>query len=165
MSKPSAREVALDVLTKVERDRSYSNLQLNQSLQAAQLERVDAALATELVYGTIQRLNTLDWILEPYVKKGIEKLELWVRVLFRLSVYQLYYLDRIPDHAVVNEAVELAKAQGHRGVANLVNGVLREVIRSKNARMIPEDLEWLRKISLQHSHPEWLVSRWDKTYG
>ncbi len=165
MSKPSARKVALDVLTKVEKDRSYSNLQLNQSLQAAQLERVDAALATELVYGTIQRLNTLDWILEPYVKKGIEKLELWVRVMLRLSVYQVYYLDRIPDHAVVNEAVELAKAQGHRGVANLINGVLREVIRSKDARTIPEDVDWIKKISLQHSHPEWLVSRWEKTYG
>lgn len=128
--KLTARELAVDVLTRVEQEGAYSNLQLNVGLQRASLIREDAALATELVYGTISRLNTLDYFLNRFVSKGMEKLQPWVRSVLRMSLYQLLYLDRIPPHAVVNEAVNIAKKRGHQGISGMVNGVLRNILRS-----------------------------------
>jgi 16S rRNA (cytosine967-C5)-methyltransferase len=161
----SAREVALDVLTRVEENKAYSNLQLNSALQRASLPREDAGLATELVYGTISRLNTLDYFLERFVTKGIQKLQPWVRNLLRLSLYQLMYLDRIPPHAAVNEAVNLAKRRGHQGISGMVNGVLRSVLRSKDELVLPSGLPPAERIALEHSHPLWLVERWIDEYG
>jgi 16S rRNA (cytosine967-C5)-methyltransferase len=156
----SAREVALQVLIGVEEHQSYSNLLLNQVLKKHPLERADAGLATELVYGTIQRLNTLDYYLSRFVAKGTHKLQPWVLCLLRLSLYQLIYLERIPEHAIVNEAVTLAKKRGHEGISGMVNGVLRSAIRQKASLHVPEDLPQAERIALQHAHPEWLVRRW-----
>jgi len=160
-----ARRMALEILLKVEREQAFSNLELNVALRAGKLDRQDAALATELVYGTLQRQNTIDYFLERFVSKGMARLEPWVRCLLRLSFYQLYYLDRIPPHAAVNEAVNIAKRRGHQGIAGMVNGVLRNVLRHLAALQIPDGLPPAERISLRHSHPEWLVRRWLEQFG
>ncbi|KEQ23322.1 16S rRNA (cytosine(967)-C(5))-methyltransferase RsmB [Paenibacillus tyrfis] len=161
----SAREAALDVLVRIEQDRSYSNLLLNQTLQKYKLDKPDAGLATEIVYGTVQRLGTIDFFLERFVSKGLAKLQAWVRNLLRLSFYQLHYLDRIPDHAIVNEAVNIAKRRGHQGISGMVNGVLRSVLRSKSELVLPAGLPAERRIALAQSHPEWLVRYWVREFG
>lgn len=161
----SARELALDVLTRVDENKAYSNLQLNSALQRASLSSQDAGLATELVYGTVSRLNTLDYFLERFVTRGIHKLQPWVRNLLRLSLYQIMYLERIPPHAVVNEAVNLAKRRGHQGISGMVNGVLRNVLRSHEQLVLPGNLSPVERIALEHSHPQWLVERWILQYG
>ncbi|MDF2668148.1 MAG: ribosomal small subunit methyltransferase [Paenibacillus sp.] len=161
----TARELAMDILTRVEQEQAYSNLLLNQTLQKHSLDRSDAALATELVYGTIQRLNTLDYWLSGFVAKGLAKLDPWVRSLLRMSLYQFVYLDRIPEHAVVNEAVNLAKRKGHSGIAGMVNGVLRSIIRQRSELTIPEGLSPAERIALTHSHPVWMVSSWIAQFG
>ena len=163
--KPGAREAAMDVLTRVEQDQAYSNLLLNQTLEKLKLDRQEAALATELVYGTIQRLNTIDYFLGRFASKGLERLQPWVRSLLRLSFYQIRYLDRIPPHAAVNEAVELAKRRGHAGIAGLVNGILRNVLREKARLTLPEGLPPAQRLALEESHPEWMVNRWLARYG
>lgn len=165
-SKPgTAREAALDVLVRTEQDHSYSNLLLHQTLQKYGLDKADTGLATEIVYGTIQRLNTIDYFLERFVAKGMAKLQPWVRSLLRMSFYQMMYLDRIPDHAIVNEAVNLAKKKGHQGISGMVNGVLRNVIRQKDTLTISEKLPAAERIALTHSHPEWMVKRWIRQLG
>lgn len=164
-AKSTSRSVALQVLTAVEQESAYSNLLLNGALQKSGLSGPDAGLATELVYGTIQRLNTIDFLLEPFVTKGMGKLAPWVRNLLRMSFYQLYYLDRIPPHAVVNEAVNLAKKRGHQGISGMVNGVLRNVLRRKEELKLPEGLSPVQRIALEHSHPKWLVARLLEQYG
>ncbi|ALS27471.1 ribosomal RNA small subunit methyltransferase [Paenibacillus sp. 32O-W] len=126
----SARTVALDALLRVAEAGAYSNLELNRALRSSGLSRVDAALATELVYGTIQRRHTLDALLARFVAKGLERLQPWVLELLRMSAYQLVFLDRVPPHAAVNEAVAIAKKRGHAGIAGMVNGVLRSLQRS-----------------------------------
>ncbi|WP_132766603.1 16S rRNA (cytosine(967)-C(5))-methyltransferase RsmB [Tepidibacillus fermentans] len=161
----TAREVALDVLTKVDIHHSYSNLQLNQTLQKAQLSRTDANFATQVIYGTIQHLNRIDWMLMPFLRTPLEKLEPWVRNLLRISIYQIWYLDRIPPHAVVNEAVNIAKKRGHQGLSGMVNAILRNYLRKKDQLRIPDHLSVKEKIALEHSHPEWLVSRFIEDYG
>jgi 16S rRNA (cytosine967-C5)-methyltransferase len=161
----TAREVALEILTRVEQDKAYSNLLLNQMLQKHPLERVDAGLVTEIVYGTIQRLNTVDYYLNRFVAKGVQKLEPWVRNLLRLSLYQVVYLERIPAHAIVNEAVNIAKKKGHQGISGMVNGVMRNVIRQKEQLTISPSLPAAERIALEYSHPKWMVSRWIAQFG
>lgn len=167
MQKPkfSARALAVKVLSAVEQDGAYSNLELNRRLKEAELSAADAGLATELVYGTIARRNTIDYYLERFVAKGVVKLQPWVRSLLRISVYQIIYLDRIPEHAVVSEAVNLAKKLGHQGISGMVNGVLRNMIRNREQLHIPSHLPAAERISLEHSHPLWMVERWIRQYG
>ncbi|GAA5346140.1 16S rRNA (cytosine(967)-C(5))-methyltransferase RsmB [Planifilum fimeticola] len=160
-----AREVALDVLIAVEERGAYSNLLLNRTLERTSLSPRDRRLATELVYGTIQRLNTLDWILDRFVKKGVRSLQPWVRQLLRLGLYQLHYLDRMPYRAAVHETVNLAKRRGHKGIAGLVNGVLRAYLRDdRNWSWLaaPRTVEdW----ALATSHPVWMVRRFQEVFG
>ncbi|PTX61220.1 16S rRNA (cytosine967-C5)-methyltransferase [Melghirimyces profundicolus] len=161
----TARDVALDVLMAVEERGAYSNLLLNDALTKSGLSSRDRGLATELVYGTIQRRNTLDWILNGLVKKGVTSLEPWVRHLLRMGIYQLRYLDRIPGRAAVHETVRMAKERGHRGVSGLVNGVLRSYQRRRREWTLPEDPETPEKLALATSHPEWMVRRLMEVYG
>ncbi|MCR8641711.1 16S rRNA (cytosine(967)-C(5))-methyltransferase RsmB [Paenibacillus sp. N1-5-1-14] len=163
--KLTAREVALHVLTGVDQDQAYSNLLLNQTLKDNQLERADVGLATEIVYGTIQRMNTIDYFLERFVAKGLKKLQPWVKSLLRLSFYQLHYLERVPDHAVVSEAVNIAKRRGHAGISGMVNAVLRNIIRSRETLQLPAELPKDQRLALEHSHPLWMVKRWVKQFG
>jgi 16S rRNA (cytosine967-C5)-methyltransferase len=162
-----AREVAMSVLLGVETKRAFSGLELNQALQAANLSRPDAGLATELVYGTIQRMNTIDYLFGSHVKGWPNKVDPWVRSLLRLSYYQLRWLSRVPDHAVVDEAVRIAKKRGHAGIAGLVNGVLRGLLREgvSEGPTLPDNLSVAERISLEQSHPLWLVEKWISEYG
>ncbi|PJH69091.1 16S rRNA (cytosine(967)-C(5))-methyltransferase RsmB, partial [Salmonella enterica subsp. enterica serovar Typhimurium] len=84
--------------------------------------------------------------------------------LLRISLYQLEYLDRIPDYAVINEAVDYAKRRGHKGVSGLVNGVLRNILRSELRTFDTID-SFLKRIATQYSLPEWLVEKWITDYG
>lgn len=163
----SPRELALDTLVKVAETGAYSNLQLNRVLADAQLQRADAGLVTELVYGTIQRQLTLDHWLGQFASKGLKKLEPWVHQLLRMSAYQLLYLDRIPAHAAVNEAVTIAKRRGHQGISGMVNGILRSIDRNRAELTIEaiQDKNPVVRIALRHSYPEWLVKRWVDCYG
>ncbi|WP_028611119.1 16S rRNA (cytosine(967)-C(5))-methyltransferase RsmB [Paenibacillus harenae] len=163
----SPRELALDTLVKVAQTGAYSNLQLNRVLQEAELQRADAGLVTELVYGTIQRQATLDHWLSRFVAKGLHKLDPWVHQLLRLSAYQLLFLDRVPAHAAVNEAVTIAKKRGHAGISGMVNGVLRSIDRGRSELELSAVTHADRAVqtALRHSYPEWLVRRWTEVYG
>ncbi|WP_257350144.1 16S rRNA (cytosine(967)-C(5))-methyltransferase RsmB [Pseudalkalibacillus decolorationis] len=158
------REVATDILLQIERSQAYSNLLLNKSIQKNNLSGKDTGLLTEIVYGTIQRKNTLDFYLIPFIKKPLEKLESWVLVLLRLSVYQMVYLDRVPDHAIINEAVDIAKKRGHKGIVGFVNGVLRNVQRN-GVPSTDSISEKSKRYAILYSHPEWIINRWTEQFG
>jgi 16S rRNA (cytosine967-C5)-methyltransferase len=121
----SAREAALKALVRYERDQAYLNLALPNLTK--HLPDQDKALAAKLSSGTIQHLNTIDWALQLYSKHKLDKLTPLLRNLLRISAYQLIYLEKVPDYAVVNEAVNLARRYGHRGVAGLTNALLRKL--------------------------------------
>ncbi|NLC10917.1 MAG: 16S rRNA (cytosine(967)-C(5))-methyltransferase RsmB [Firmicutes bacterium] len=161
-----AREKALQALVQVERDKAFINLTLKRHLGYF-LNREDRAFATRLSYGVIQRLNTLDWIISLYLKKELSTLTSWIRNILRLSAYQLFYMVRVPTHAIVNESVKLSYRYGHRGVAGLVNAVLR-----KMSRAMWEELPWpdkekepLNFLCLRYSFPLWLIRRWLKQHS
>ncbi|WP_110112881.1 16S rRNA (cytosine(967)-C(5))-methyltransferase RsmB [Bacillus sp. CGMCC 1.16541] len=163
MSGYNVRNVALDILLSIEKNQAFSNLLLNKSIEKHEIRGKDAGLLTEIVYGTIQRRDTLDYYLEPFIKSP-KKLQLWVRVLLRLSVYQMIYLDRVPDRAIIHEAVEIAKQKGHRGISSMVNGVLRSIQR-EGVRSFDEIHDPLERVAIETSHPLWLVKRWSEQYG
>ncbi len=160
-----AREIALEALTAVEQEGAYSNLALNAALQRSKPDPREAGLATELVYGTIQRRNTLDAVLDLHLSKGAKKLQPWVRSLLRLSAYQLLFLDRVPSHAAVSEAVAIAKRRGHQGVSGLVNAVLRKLAAHPGRPTPPSGALAAERIAFEHSHPEWLVDAWVRAFG
>ncbi|MFJ7677688.1 16S rRNA (cytosine(967)-C(5))-methyltransferase RsmB [Peribacillus sp. NPDC097264] len=162
-TKKGVRDIALDILESVEKNQSYSNLLLNNLIKKHQLSAVDSGLLTEISYGTIQRKMTLDYYLQPYIKNP-KKTQSWVINLLRLSVYQMVYLDKVPDHAIIFEAVEISKKRGHKGTQSMVNGVLRNIQRNGVASFddIKDDRE---RLSIEVSHPLWLINRWVEQYG
>ncbi|WP_018660011.1 16S rRNA (cytosine(967)-C(5))-methyltransferase RsmB [Heyndrickxia acidiproducens] len=159
--KKNVREAALELLEAVEKNQSYSNLLLNHFIEKYGIRGPDAGLLTEITYGTLQRKQTLDFFLAPFLQKKVEP---WVRNLLRLSLYQMVYLDKIPDRAILFEAVELAKKRGHRGISGMVNGVLRSVQR-RGLPSLKEIQDPLERLSVATSHPRWLVERWAEQYG
>ncbi len=161
--KKNVREIALDILTAVQKNKAYSNLSLNHAIKESELSSKDVGLLTELVYGTIQREMTLDYYITPFIKNP-KKMQPWVLSLLKMTVFQMQYLDRVPDRAAIHEAVEIAKKRGHRGVASLVNGVLRSIQREgvPDISAIKDPLE---RISISTSHPLWLVKQWAQQFG
>lgn len=159
------RAIALDVLIKIEQNQAYSNLQLNQALQKANVKDIDKGLLTSIVYGTIQRKNTIDFYLDQLLNKPIKKKDRWVLSLLRLSIFQMLYMDRVPDHAIIHEAAEIAKQRGHQGLAGLVNGILRKLQREGTAEMDKKAGAGSEKAALTYSMPEWLFERWSSQFG
>ncbi|HFI0232329.1 TPA: 16S rRNA (cytosine(967)-C(5))-methyltransferase RsmB [Streptococcus suis] len=157
----TARSLALSLLEEVFEQGAYSNIALNKALEASNLSAQDKGLATELVYGTVSRKITLEWYLAHFIEDR-EKLDTWVYYLLMLSLYQLVYLDKLPVHAVVNEAVNLAKRKP--GTDKFVNAILRKMSQST----LPDPTGIKRKnkrLSVQYSVPVWLVQTLIAEYG
>ena len=157
--KKTARGQALEVLEEVFQEGAYSNIALNAHLSKSYLTDKDKALVTEIVYGTVARKITLEWIL-AHVIEDRDKLDLLL-----LSLYQLAYLDKIPAHAVVNDAVAIAKNRGNKkGAEKLVNAVLRKL--SSQPLPDPSRIKRVNKrYSVQYSLPVWLVKKLIDQYG
>ena len=141
----NARSVAVKVLSEIERDGSYSNIASDAAIQAAGLSRQDAALASFLIYGVLQRKLTLDFVLKSFTDKGFNKIHPFVLSVLRVAAYQLLFADKIPVSAAINEAVKIVKNSKQRFAAGFCNAVLRKVANNRE--------ELLEKIS-QSSDPE-----------
>lgn len=158
----NVRDAALTILLSVDQNQAYSNLLLHQTIEKYKIDAKDRGLLTEITYGTLQYKMTLDYYLEPYVRG---KLDDWVRWLLRLSLYQIAFLTKIPDHAAVNEAVEIAKHRArHKGVSSTVNGILRSILRD-GIRPTETIEDAATRLSIETSHPKWLVDRYIESYG
>ncbi len=162
----NARELALQVLLDVEERGAYVNLALGAALDKADPCRLDRAFITELVYGTLRRLNTLDWALGLYLRRPLSRLDPKVRNILRLGAYQVLFMERVPDAAAVNESAKLARRHGHEGIVKFVNGVLRNLVRGRERLPYPDPgQDPVGYIALRHSHPAWLVRRWMDQFG
>ena len=158
----TARNLALAVLEDVFVNQAYSNIALNKHLKGSKLSAADKGLVTEIVYGTVARKLTLEWYLSHFIQDR-DKLDNWLYILLLMSVYQLQYLDKVPDHAVVNEAVELAKFR-KKGSEKMVNAVLRRILR-EGWPDIATIKRKNKRDSIAYSIPVWLVSKLKEEYG
>lgn len=160
----TARDAAVRIVYRVLREGAYSNIAIKQELDEGGLGRLDKALVTEIVNGTLRNLTRIDWIKSQFIKKN--KIEPWIEDIIRCGIYQLLFLDRVPDSAVCNESAELARKHSHEGSVKFVNGVLRNISRNKDKLDYPDkDKEPVKYLSVYYSHPEWMVKKWVKDYG
>jgi 16S rRNA (cytosine967-C5)-methyltransferase len=151
--------VAVHVLERVARDGAFADLALEAALARRPLDARDAALATELVYGTLRWQRYLDWVLGPHSRRALPSLDTRVLALLRLAAYQIVFLERVPSFAAVDDAVTLAGSKA--GVPGFVNAVLRSFAR-RGARerepAAPGDA--VEAPAIRCSFPSWLAERW-----
>jgi len=163
----NARKLAYQVLLNLEKQASHPDRLLRAALRRhAGLKDEDRALSTELVYGVLRWRGTLDWHIDQLSKVKPDKIAPEIRVLLRSALYQMLYLSRVPDHAAVNETVQIAKSSQPAHVAGFVNAILREAARRKDQWEWPslehDPAAWL---AVTTSHPLWFVQRCLKEFG
>ena len=163
----NVRELVLDILIEVNEKEQYSHLVIRDVLGKYQyLEKQERAFLTRLAEGTIEHLLEMDYIINSFSKVKVNKMKPLIRNLLRMSVYQIQYMDAIPNAAVCNEAVKLAKKRGFAQLRGFVNGVLRSIAREVHKLQYPDErLEPLRYLEVNYSMPEWIARQWVKDYG
>ena len=155
----NTRALVLEMLMAINEDGQYSHLVLRDVLDKYQyLSKQERAFLTRLTEGTVEKQITLDYVIDHFSKTKVRKMKPLIRNLMRLSVYQIMYMDGVPDSAVCNEAVKLARKRGFSGLSGFVNGVLRSIAREWKTVGFPN-------ASVCYSVPEWIVNTWQKDYG
>ncbi len=156
----NTRAIALDILMKYEKEgRKLRPLLLSVLEQNRQLEKRDRAFIKALVEGTVERLITLDWVMDRVSSTGSDRMKPVIRMIIRLGAYQLLFMDHVPDRAAVNEAAELVRIRHMDGLKPFVNGVLRAVARYRD-----EGIEY-PDIRTEYSCPAWIAERFETEYG
>ncbi|MGB6483714.1 MAG: 16S rRNA (cytosine(967)-C(5))-methyltransferase RsmB [Candidatus Acidiferrales bacterium] len=166
-SRPSARALAYSILLSVETEAAYASELLRSRLDAS-IDAREAALATELVMGTLRWQRLLDFFVERYTGRKTTAFDREVLVVLRLGIYQLRYLTRMPARAAVSESVELVKRARKKSAAPLVNVALRRAAAEREqpaAQFVPTENGATEALAISHSHPTWLVERWLHKFG
>lgn len=163
----NTRELILGILMEVTKENGYSHLVIRSVLEKYQyLDKKERAFITRVSEGTIQHMIELDYIIGQFSKVKINKMKPVIRNILRMGVYQLKYMDAVPDAAACNEAVKLARKKGFSSLSGFVNGVLRNISRGLATLTYPdENIEPVLALSVRYSTPEWLVSQWMNEYG
>lgn len=161
----NAREVSLKILLEYEKAEAYSNLLLDSELKKVELSALDKAFVTKLVYGIITYNRTLDYIISKLSKVKIKKISKPIINILRIGLYQIYYLDKIPDSAVVNESVKLAKKYGHQASANFVNALLRSASKKLKDDFFVEIKDEKERLATYYSYPNWIIDLYLNQYG
>lgn len=160
MTDPNLRDITYEILDQILEQDGYSHLVLGGALEKYQyLSKQQRAFITRVVQGTTERVIQLDAVINRFVKKPkVAKMKPAIRTILRSSVYQLLYMDGVPDSAVCNEAVKLAKKKGYAGLGGFVNGVLRNISRNKESIVFAG-------LSEQYAMPQWMIDLWSESYS
>ena len=164
----NARSAAAFIVQQVLVDGAYTNIAVNKFLRNNQLDDLERRLLTELVYGTVKAVGTIDWYLQQCVTRPLDKIEKEILSVLRISAYQLLYMARIPNSAACNEAVKLARSLSNEGSAKFVNAVLRSLLRKQESgefKLPDPQQDDAGYLSLFYFHPRWLIKRWLGPYG
>ena len=157
------RAVVLDILTEIEKEGEFSHITINNALLKYQyLDRTQRAFINRLSLGTIECRIEIDYILNQYSKTPVNKMKPLIRRIMRMAVYQIIYMENVPDSAACNEAVKLAAKRGFTGLKGFVNGVLRNISRNKDNITYPDKAKETKKyLSVKYSMPEWIIELWN----
>jgi len=164
--KTSARSLAVDILVRIDKAGLFAEPLLDQALSLESLTDVhDRRLLTEIVYGTLRMRGRIDWVIARFYKGDPAAMDSGIRNILRTALYQLFFTDRIPAFAIVDEAVNLAKALCP-AASGLVNAILRNAIRKEREIIFPDlRTDPAHHIAVVHSHPLWLVQTWIALIG
>ena len=160
------REIALYILMDIFKDGGYNNIALRKALNAhPEMTNVQKAFVTEIVNGTLRNLIRIDYIINQFSKTPVKKMKPFIRTNMRMGIYQLIFMDKIPQSAVCNEAVKLAKKHKFASLSGFVNGILRNVARNIDNISYPnKEKEPVKYLSVTYSCPEWIIEYWLKSY-
>lgn len=158
------RKLALEVLLSVMEEGVFCDKAIHRAFAENTLEQRDRSFLTRLVEGTVERCIELDAIVNAFSKVKVNKMKPVIRTILRMAVYQIYYMEQVPDSAACNEAVKLTIKKKFVNLKGFVNGVLRTIIREKESFRLPYSSE-KERVSLQYSMPEWIVERFLRDYG
>ena len=158
------RLAATKILFDVATNGAYSNVALAQTLRAEKFGDLDRKFCTELVYGTVKAGASLDWKISKYLNRPLAKVDEKILAVLRVGMYQIFFLDRVPNSAAVNESVELTKKFCGLGASKLVNGVLRAAVREPHKSDFPTGDD-LKSLALRNFHPLWLVKLFAEEFG
>lgn len=167
----NTRELALDMLLEITSGRAYSHKEIGAVMEKYNyMSGQEKAFLKRVTEGTIERMIQLDYIIDHFSKVPVKKMKPLIRNLMRMSVYQLLFMEKIPDSAVCNEAVKLAAKRKFQNLKGFVNGVLRSIARQKENVLLPEfypdeKKEPVKALSVLYSCPEWLTEKWLSEYG
>jgi 16S rRNA (cytosine967-C5)-methyltransferase len=159
------REIALKTLYDIDVNKAYSNISIKKNLNNSSLKSIDKAFITHLVYGVIKNRTRLDWIISNFSKTPIKRMSPWVLNILRLGVYQIVFLDKVPQSAAVNESVKLGKKYGHKKITGFINAILRNTTRASKEELQPTKKEKIDFLTIYYSHPRWMVEMWIKEFG
>ena len=160
------RELVLGILMEVLEQDNYSNVVIHNTLMKYQyLEKQDRAFLSRLSEGCVERCIELDYIIDSFSKVKVKKMKAPIRNILRMGVYQILYMNQVPDSAACNESVKLAQKKGFVNLKGFVNGVLRNVSRNKDSLVFPDkQKEAKRYLEVVYSCPEWIIDLWLKEY-
>lgn len=160
------RGLAIKILNRIDRTDAYLERMLDNEMKSTELSGPDKALLYEIVHGVVRWQGRLDWILNGFYKGTFSKAIPNLKNGLRVALYQVLFLDRVPDYAAVNEVVEFVKKLQGQKPADLVNAVLRNIIRNKNSIRYPDpDEDLVGYLSAYYSHPAWMVKRYVERFG
>lgn len=161
------REIALDCIMEILEKKRYSHYVIKQVLDKyGYLEKRDRSFIKRIVEGTIERCIELDYVLDSFSKVPVKKMKPFIRNLMRMGVYQILYMDAVPDAAVCNESVKLASKRGFSSLKGFVNGVLRNISRNKESIEYPDrEADPTAYLAVCYSQPAWIVSMWLSRFG
>ncbi len=160
------RGTAVKILNRVERTDSYLDKLIDAELRSSEFNDLDKSLLMEIVHGVLRWQSKLDWVLNGFFHGNFSKAEVTVRNTLRAALYQILFLDKVPDHAAVNEAVDFIKRVRGEKAGGLVNGVLRNIIRNKDGIHYPDvQNDAALYLSTMYSFPLWMVKRWMNRFG
>lgn len=155
----NSREIVLDILLEILEEGKLSHLVLKQALEKYQyLKKQDRAFITRLTEGTLERLIQIDDTINRFSRVKTDKMKPVIRTILRMSVYQILFMERVPDSAACNEAVKLSRSRKFHGLSGFVNGVLRNISREKESLEFPDP-------AVRYSIPGWMLSLWEADYG
>ncbi len=157
------RIFAVDFLSRVFAENSYSNIALRNSLEKSDMDKRDRKFCSALCYGVIERKITLDYIISNLSSRPVEKLDRKVLNILRCGLYQILYMDSVPDSAAVNESVKLCRNLRVSSACGMVNAVLRKFIREGKSYALPDDI--VKSMSIKYSVREWIVKSLTEDYG
>lgn len=161
----SERELILDILLEITKNGVYSHIALRNTLSKYQyLDKKERAFITRVVEGTLEHMIEIDYIINQFSKVKVNKMKPVIRTIIRSGVYQLKYMDNVPNSAVCNEAVKLAVKRGFSTLKGFVNGVLRNIDRNLNNIQYPDKKDMVEYMSVRYSMPVWILKKWFETY-
>ena len=158
----NTRKIAVKALMEVSNNKTYSNLTLNKIFSENNLETNEKSFVTALFYGVLDRKITIDYLLSLFIKKPLKKITPITVEALRIAVYQIYFMDKVPESAAVNESVKLVKSSKEQFNASFVNGVLRNLLREKPELPKGNDS---KALSVRYSCPMWIIDSFIEDYG